>query len=105
MMADTPDDQVRLDLNNPVFQRRLFQLDKKDQLNILNTLRKINEMAWDQIYKDRGLRWEAVLSQKGPAGSRLYSFRIGRKFRAIGYRDGSWLRLLSLHPDHDTAYQ
>ena len=27
-------------------------------------------------------------------------------FRAVAYRaDGGWLRLLSLHPDHDSAYQ
>jgi hypothetical protein len=96
---------VRLDLNNPVFQRTLFKLTKNDQRNILNTLRKIADMTWDQIYTDRGLRWEIILSRKGPNGSRLYSFRIGKGFRAIGYREQSWLRILSLHPDHDSAYQ
>ena len=33
---------VRLDLNNPVFQRQLFNLSKNEQRNILNTLRKLN---------------------------------------------------------------
>ncbi len=104
MTDSIPGDHVRLDLNNPVFQRSLFRLDKKEQHSILNTLKKIADMTWDQMYVDRGLNWEAILSQKGPAGSRLYSFRVGRKFRAIGYRDQLWLRILSLHPDHDSAY-
>ena len=92
---------VRLDLNNPVFQRLLFNLSKTDQRNILNTLRKLAKLSWQQVYADHGLKWEAILSKKGPGGNRLYSFRIGKGFRGVAYRDGSWLRLLSLHPDHD----
>jgi len=96
---------VRLDLNNPVFQRQLFRLSKIEQRNILNTLRKLANMTWQQIYTDYGLKWETILSKKGPGGKKLYSFRIGKGFRGIAYRDGSWMRLLSLHPDHDSAYQ
>jgi len=96
---------VRLDLNNPVFQRQLFNLSKIDQRNILNTLRKLANMTWQQVYADYGLKWEAIISQKGPDGKNLYSFRIGKGFRGVAYRVGSWLRLLSLHPDHDSAYQ
>ena len=104
-MSGMKDDSVRLDLNNPVFQRALFRLTKNDQRNILNTLRKIADMTWDQIYTDRGLRWETILSQKGPQDGRLYSFRVGKGFRAIGYRDRTWLRILSLHTGHDSAYR
>jgi hypothetical protein len=96
---------VRLDLNNPVFQRRLFNLTKSDQRNILNTLRKLANMTWQQVYSDYGLKWEVILSQKGPSGKKLYSFRIVKGFWGIAYRDGLWLRLLSLHSDHDFAYQ
>ena len=96
---------MRLDLNNPVFQRLLFNLSKNDQHNILNTLRKLSNMTWQQVYVDYGLKWEAILSKPGPGGKKLYSFRISRVFRGVAYRDGSWLRLLSLHPDHDSAYR
>ena len=98
-------EHIRLDLNNPVFQRQLFNLPKNEQRNILNTLRKLANMTWHQVYSDYGLKWEAILSQAGPGGKTLYSFRIGRGFRGVAYRDGLWLRLLSLHPDHDSAYQ
>jgi len=96
---------VLLDLNNPVFQRQLFKLAKTKQRNILNTLRKLANMTWQQVYIDHGLKWEAILSKKGPGGEKLYSFRIGGGFRGVAYRDGLWLRILSLHPDHDSAYQ
>ena len=96
---------VRLDLNNPVFQRQLFKLSKSEQRNILNTLRKLANMTWQQVYIDHGLKWEAILSKKGPGGKKLYSFRIGSGFRVVAYRDGLWLRILSLHPDHDFAYR
>ena len=96
---------VRLDLNNPVFQRQLFRLSKIEQHNILNTLRKLANMTWQQVYTDHGLKWETILSKKGPSSNKLYSFRISKGFRGIAYRDGSWLRLLSLHLDHDSAYQ
>jgi hypothetical protein len=105
MMSQKTDQRIRLDLNNPVFQRLLFNLSKSDQHNTLNTLRKLANMTWQQVYSDYGLKWEVILSQKGPGGNKLYSFRIGKGFRGIAYRDGSWLRLLSLHPDHDSAYQ
>lgn len=97
------DQHIRLDLDNPVFQHLLFNLFKSDQHNTLNTLRKLANMTRQQVYLDYGLKWEIILSQKGPGGNKLYSFRIGKGFRGIAYRDGSWLRLLSLHPDHDSA--
>jgi hypothetical protein len=74
---------VRLDLNHPVFQRQLFRLSKIEQRNILNTLRKLTSMTWQQVYNDHGLKWEAILSKKGPEGNKLYSFRIGKGFRGV----------------------
>jgi len=97
--------RVRLDLNNPHFQEQLFDLQKVEQRAVLNGLRKIASMTWSQVYEDPGLKWEAILSRKGPHGGRLYSLRLGRAFRAVAYRQESWLRLLSLHPDHDSAYR
>ena len=97
---------VRPDLNNPVFQRQLFALEKSQQLGVLATLRKLAGLRWPQVYRDRGLKREPIHFRTGPDGQRPYSFRIGQGFRAVAYRaDGGWLRLLSLHPDHDAAYR
>ena len=103
-MNDIKREKVQLDLNSPVFQRQLFNLQKQEQWEVMRTLRKLTNMNWYQVYNDKGLKWEAIFSRKGPHGGRLYSVRIGKGFRAIAYRDGSWMRILSLHPDHNSAY-
>ena len=94
----------QLDLNNPEFQEQLFALPKDAQRSVLNTLGKFSKMTWDEVYGDAGLKWEAIVSSTGPHGGRLYSLRIGRGCRAVAYRLEDWLRILSLHPDHDSAY-
>ena len=95
---------VRLDLNNPVFQRQLFGLDKQERNQVLNTLRKLSELTWEQIYSDKGLRWERILTKIGSNGENLYSLRISHSFRAVTHRDGDWLCLDAVHPDHDSTY-
>lgn len=96
--------RVRLDLNNSVFQRNLFNLSKEQQRVVLTTLGKLLEMTWDQIYRDSGLKWELIASRTGERGEKLYSLRMGKGFRAVAFREGDLLRFVSLHPDHDSAY-
>jgi hypothetical protein len=96
--------RVLLDLNNPVFQQDWFALEREQAMSVLATLRKLRLLDWEQLYRDKGLHWEAINSSSGPAGKRLYSLRITRGMRAVAYREGDFLRFLSLHPDHDSAY-
>lgn len=99
------DDRVVLDLNNPVFQRELFSRQKPERLAALDTLGKLLQVTWAQVYRDKGLRWEKIVSLKPPHGiSVLYSLRITQARRAVAYREGKVLRLLSSPPDHDTTY-
>ena len=95
---------IRLDLNNPVFQTQLLDLNKQEAWAVLKTLRLLQRMSWEQIQVSRGLHWELIQSKQGVSGERLYSLRISRSCRAVAFREGDWLRLLSLHPDHDSAY-
>ncbi len=57
-------------------------------------------MDWDQVYSDRGLKLETVhvFSRTGPHGERLYSFRIGKGFRGLAYREGDWMRIYLFIP-------
>lgn len=96
---------IRLDLNNPEFQTNLLALEKSEAWAVLNTLRLLQSLDWQQLSNSKGLRWELIQSRSGPQGQRLYSLRISRRCRAVAWRDGDWLRLLSLHPDHDSAYR
>ena len=96
---------VRLDLNNPVFQRDLFGLQKAERHPALETLAKLCRLSWNQVYRDKGLRWEKITSVKPPAGiDALYSLRVTQARRAVAYREGDFLRLLSIPPDHDATY-
>ena len=94
---------IRLDLNNPVFQAQLLDLNKQEAWAVLKTLRLLQRMSWEQIQVSKGLHWELIQSKQGASGERLYSLRISRTCRAVAFREGDWLRLLSLHPDHDSA--
>ena len=95
-------DTIRLDLNNPVFQKNLFNLQKPDRNSALNTLKKLSTMTWSALYSDNGLKWEKIVSVKPPEGtSAIYSLRITQSRRATGYRNGNFLRFLTIAPDHD----
>lgn len=96
---------VRLDLNQRELQQDLFGLTKEQQRAVLNTLRRLTSMTWEQVYGDRGLKWEAISSRVASDGRRIYTFRCGRGFRGTAYRKGDYMMLLSLHPDHDSAYR
>jgi hypothetical protein len=97
--------RLQLDLNNPEFQEQLFGLEKDSQRSVLSSLGKLSKMTWEGVYRHAGLKWEALVSKVGPHGGRLYSLRMGKGFRAVAYRQENWLRILSLHPDHDSAYE
>ena len=43
-------DLVQLDLNNAVFQRPLFALEKAQQIGVLATLRKLSELGLSLIH-------------------------------------------------------
>ena len=98
-------DNVLLDLNNPTFQENLFGLQKPERLAALDTLKKILQLNWAQVYRDNGLKWEKVVSVRPPQGiDAIYLLRITQSRRATAYRDGPYMRLLTVAHDHDSTY-
>lgn len=96
---------VRLDLNNPVIQEHLFSLQKAQRNSAIDTLRKIRQFTWAQLYRDNGLKWEKILSVKPPQGlDAIYSLRITQSRRCTAYRDGEFMCLLTVAPDHDSTF-
>ncbi len=105
MAKSNNDPLVRLDLNNPVFQNNLLTLQKTERHAALDSLNKMRQMTWEQIYRDSGLKWEKIVSVKAPAGiDAIYSLRITQARRATAYRDGQFIRLLTIADDHDSTY-
>jgi Golgi nucleoside diphosphatase len=95
---------VKIDMNNLEFQRDFFALEKVEQTSLIKTLKKISNMTWNEIYVDKGIRWESITNPT-KFNQRIYSFRFSQKYRGLGYREGDFLRLLTLHPNHDSAYE
>jgi len=52
-----PESTIRLDLNNPVFQEQLLLLQKAERHAALDTLNKIRQLTWNQLYSDPGINW------------------------------------------------
>lgn len=97
--------RVRLDLNNPVFQDNLLTLQKPERHAVLDTLHKIRQLTWNQLYRDQGLKWEKITSIKPPLGiDAIYSLRITQARRATAHRDGDFMRFLTIASDHDSTY-
>jgi hypothetical protein len=105
MANSKPETLVRLDLNNPVFQGNLLEMQKPERHAALDTLNKIRQLTWPQLYRDTGLKWEKISSIKPPPGiDAVYSLRITQSRRATAYREREFIRLLSVAVDHDSTY-
>lgn len=47
--------RVLIDLNAPTFQSDLFDLDSSEVKKILNTLKKLSGLTWNEVFRDHGL--------------------------------------------------
>lgn len=89
----------------------MLELEIAEFDQVEETVKKIEKMTWDQIYRTssksqkRGLNWEIIAAQVTRSGKKNASIRISKKFRARVCRDGQYMRFSSLHPDHDSAYE
>lgn len=97
--------RVRLDLNSPEFQDVFFDLETAQMKQVVASLRRLRQLDWNTLYRHAGFRWEAIEHLRAPNDATVYALRLSERVRAIAYRDGDFLRLISLHPDHDSAYE
>lgn len=97
--------RIRLDFNSPEFQDVFFRLESSELKQVVASLRRLRQFDWNTLYRHAGFRWEAIEHLKAPNGATVHSLRLSEKIRAVAYRDGDFLRLISLHPDHDSAYE
>jgi hypothetical protein len=105
MGLNDPNVKVILDLNNETFQENLFAMQKPERHAAMDTLNKIRKLTWSQLYRDNGLKWEKIVSVRPPTGiDAIYSFRLTQGRRATALREGVYMRLLTIAPDHDSTY-
>jgi hypothetical protein len=104
-VAVAASNRVRLDLDSPEFQDLFFRLSAEQLKQVVASIGRLRGLDWNALYRHTGYQWEHIAHLKGPCGAGVYSIRLSQQIRAIGYRDGDLLRLVSLHPDHDSAYE
>ena len=97
--------RVRLDLDSPEFQDVFFRLETAEMKQVGASLSRLRELDWSAIYRHSGFQWEAIRHLKAPGGAGIHSLRLSQKVRALAFREGDFLRFVSLHPDHDSAYR
>jgi hypothetical protein len=91
------------DLNNPDFQENLLTLQKTARHAALDTFKKLRQMTWNQIYRDSSLKWNKIVSVNLPTGiDAIYSLRITQARSATDYRDGEFIRVLTIASDHNS---
>lgn len=105
MASHKSEQKVLLDLNCPEFQDSFFILEKAERHAVVETFKKIRQLTWDQVCRDKGLRWEKITSVRPPAGiDVVYSLRISQSRRATAIRVGNYMQLTCIAPDHDSTY-
>ena len=96
---------MKIDLNFPPFQQDLFSLDKTQLTAFVESVKKINKMDLRQVQQSSGLNLEKIKNLKTSNGKTLYSIRMSKSFRAVICIEDDFIRFISLHPDHDSAYK
>ena len=96
---------MKIDLNFPPFQQDLFSLDKTQLTAFVKSVKIINKMDLRQVQQSSGLNLEKIKNLKTSNGKTLYSIRMTKSFRAVICIEDDFIRFISLHPDHDSAYK
>ena len=96
---------MKIDLNFPPFEQDLFSLDKTQLTAFVKSVKKINKMDLRQVQQSSGLNLEKIKNLKTSNGKTLYSIRMSKSFRAVICIEDDFIRFISLHPDHDSAYK
>lgn len=69
--------------------------------------KKVENMEWKDIKSDRGLRYEALSTLAKPdtisKDITLYSMRLSKKFRIIGYRQEEYFYIVWFDNKHETC--
>jgi hypothetical protein len=109
-VRSTQQDNIVCDLEFRRLQEELLSLSLKELEQLEQAVNKVSRMTWQQLYamssktNKRGLNWEPISGQATANGKTIASIRINAKFRARVCRDEQFMRFISLHTDHDSAY-
>ena len=112
----TQQELILLDLNSETLKEQLVSFKSKHFNELLAALekfqKKVERLTWQQLYQQSsknpknktGINYEP-LNRKTKSGRRVATVRITAKVRALVCRMGKYMVVISIHPDHDSAYR
>ncbi len=63
---------------------------------VVASLGRLRELDGNTLYRHTAFQWELIEHLKGLEAAKVYSLRLSQRIRAIAFRDGDFLRLISL---------
>ena len=113
--ASTQHQNVRVDISLSALAKQIAGFDPSTGARAIDALdafkKKVDQMTWTDVRKQSskgskktGINYE-VLDEKTLENTPIASVRVSGSWRARVTRDQVYMIVLSLHPDHDSAYK
>ncbi len=93
---------VRFDFSSVDRRMGFSKIQSQEQELFVDTFRKVENLTWDQIYGDDGLKYKeyhGVISGSFQ-GKKTYKFRASQKIRCHGYRENDLFIVIGFEVDH-----
>ena len=86
---------------------RLCELNKQELETFISYAKKVEKLSWQDINSCKGLRYEKIDDLDIPDylenSISLYSMRLSRKFRILGYRSHEFFFIVWFDNNHETC--
>lgn len=99
--------QCRLRFSMCDSKHPMWDLDSEEIKEFIKFAKKVEQLEWKDIRKDKGLRYETLNNYKGPESISkdvsICSMRLSRKSRIIGYRQEEYFYIIWFDNNHETC--
>lgn len=86
---------------------QLWELGKDELKTFISYAKKVEKIAWQDILHHKGLNFEKLSNMPIPEyidkSVGIYSMRVDKKFRIIGYRSEFYFYILWFDNNHETC--
>lgn len=86
---------------------QMYNLNIRELKEFIKFAKKVENMQWKDIRRDRGLNYESLKGLKNPLYLSedvvLHSMRLSKKFRIIGYKDKNMFYIIWFDNNHETC--
>ncbi|RYZ80862.1 MAG: hypothetical protein EOP04_25070 [Proteobacteria bacterium] len=110
MTGSTQSSHIKVDMTFPSLIKEIQDLTKSQLQELLESTVKLQKITWKELWEQStkgkgktGFNYELI--EEDPDLGNIHSIRITKSFRARVIRENEWMRFISLHPDHDSAYR